>query len=104
MDTNQIETPTNINTTSPKDQNENLNNHVTQPQTIDNTPKIPPLFVINISQFTQFRNEITETIQNGFINGYIKLNKIKINVKTINDYRILNKFLDEKNMNITPIG
>lgn len=55
MDTNQIETSTNTNTTPLEDQNENLNNHVTQPQTTDNNPKIPPLFVINISQFTQFR-------------------------------------------------
>lgn len=81
MDTNQIESPTNTNTTPPEDQNENLNNHVTQPQTTDNTPKIPPLFVINISQFTQFRQEKTETIQNDFIIT-AKSNKIKINVET----------------------
>jgi hypothetical protein len=95
MDTNQIETPTNTNTTPPEYQNENLNNHVPQQQTTDNTPKIPPLFVINISQFTQFRQEITEKIQNYFIIT-AKLNKIKMNVETIHDFHILTKFQDKK--------
>lgn len=96
MDTNQEETPTNTNTIPSDNQNENLNNHDTQPSTTDNTPKIPPLFVINISQFTQFRQEITETIQNNNFIITAKSNKIKINVEKIDDFRSLTKFLDEK--------
>lgn len=91
MDTSQKESTTNIITTSPKD----LNNHSKQPQTTDNTLKIPPLFVMNISHFTEFRQEITKTMQNDFIIT-AKLNKIKINVETIDDFRLLTKFLEEK--------
>lgn len=73
-----------------------MDSHVTQPLTTDNTPKIPPLFVMNISQFTQFRQEITEIIQNNNFIITAKLNKIKINVETVDDFRSLTKFLDEK--------
>jgi len=95
MDTSQKETKTNTITTPPEDINENLNNHFKQPHTTDNTLKIPPLFVLNISHFTQFRQEITKTIQNNFIIT-AKLNKIKINVETIDYFRLLTKLLEEK--------
>jgi len=41
-------------------QTDNQNNNNIQPQTInDSTPKIPPLFIANITKFTQFRLEIS---------------------------------------------
>lgn len=74
---------------------ENLNNHNIQPQTSDSTPKIPPLFITNISKFSQFRLEISEVIVNDFT-ATSKNDKIKVNVETVDDFRTLTKFLDEK--------
>lgn len=62
METNQKEIPTNTNNTSLEDQNGNFYNYNTQSLATDNTTKIPLLFVSNISEFTQFHQEISETI------------------------------------------
>ncbi|CAI6347585.1 unnamed protein product [Macrosiphum euphorbiae] len=59
------------------------------------TPKIPPFFVINKTQFTEFRQAISETILNGFT-AKTRANKIKIKVETMDDFRALTKFLDFK--------
>jgi hypothetical protein len=77
----------------------NVNQNIDTPQsqtTVNTPPKIPPLFVINISEFTQFRKTISEVIQNEF-SITAKVNNIKINVQTIGDFRSLTKLLDEKN-------
>lgn len=62
---------------------------------IDNTIKIPPLFIINISQFSQLRLEISKIIKNSFT-VTAKYDKIKVNVKSIEDFRAITKFLDGK--------
>lgn len=103
METGQTDTPSNTLDkidTSTNDQNINPNNSDVQIQSTDNLPKIPPLFVINISEFTQFRQLISTIIHNDFSIA-TKINNIKINLQTIDDFRSLTKFLDEKNINIT---
>ncbi|KAL4125739.1 hypothetical protein QTP88_009979 [Uroleucon formosanum] len=62
---------------------------------IDDTLKIPPLFILNITQYSQFRNEISKIISNEFIATY-KYGRIKVNLETVNDFRTLTKYLDEK--------
>jgi hypothetical protein len=76
-------------------QTNNQNNHNIQPQTNDSTPKIPPLFIANITKFSQFRLEISEVITNDFT-ATSKNDKIKVNVETVDDFRTLTKFLDDK--------
>jgi hypothetical protein len=84
------------NISTPDALNVNQNNDTPQSQTtVNTTPKIPPLFVINISEFTQFRKLISEVIKNEF-SITAKVNNIKINVQTIDDFRSLTKLLDEK--------
>lgn len=62
--------------------NANTNSNITRSQTVENNPKIPSPFVINISRFTQFTHrEITETVQNDF-GVAAESDKIKINVQT----------------------
>lgn len=77
---------------------ENQNNYNIQSQTKNSTlkiPQIPPLFINNISKFSQFKLEILEVIINDFT-FTSKKNKIKVNVETVDDFRTLTKFLDEK--------
>jgi hypothetical protein len=98
METGQTDTPPNTSDTidvPTNDQNVNPNNNDIQIQSTDNLPKIPPLFVINISEFTQFRQLISTVIHNDFTIA-AKINNIKINLQTIEDFRSLTKFLDEK--------
>ena len=76
-------------------QTDNQSNYNFQPQTNDKTLKIPPLFITNITKFTQFRLEISEVITNDFT-ATSKNDKIKVNVETVDDFRTLTKFLDVK--------
>lgn len=88
---------TTLNNSNNLEPDTHMDTEATQSTTnVDNTiPKIPPLFVINITQFTEFRQKISETILNGFT-ATARSNKIKINVETIDDFRALTKFLDFK--------
>ncbi|KAL4132743.1 hypothetical protein QTP88_009847 [Uroleucon formosanum] len=79
----------------PITQTDNQNNHPIQSQSTEDTPKIPPLFVLNITQYSQFRNEITKIISNEFTSTS-KYDKIKINLETVDDFRTLTKYLNEK--------
>ncbi|KAL4107226.1 hypothetical protein QTP88_017609 [Uroleucon formosanum] len=74
---------------------DNQSNYKIQPQTNDSTLKIPPLFIAKITKFTQFRLEISEVIINDFT-ATSKNDKIKVNEETIDDFRTLTKFLDDK--------
>lgn len=76
-------------------QTDNQNNHSIHSQTIDDTIKIPPLFILNITQFSQFRNEISKIISNEFV-ATSKFDRIKVNLETVDDFRALTKYLDEK--------
>ncbi|KAE9522699.1 hypothetical protein AGLY_016921, partial [Aphis glycines] len=76
-------------------QTDNQSNYIIQPKTNDSTLKIPPLFITNITKFTQFRLEISEVINNNFT-ATSKNEKIKVNVETVDDFRPLTKFLDDK--------
>lgn len=80
METTQNEKPTNANNVQSDALNANTGSQIKQSQIAENNPKIPPLFVINMSQFAQLRREITEAIQNNFTIAS-KFNKIKINVQ-----------------------
>lgn len=62
--------------------------------------KIPPLFIMNVTDFVKFREEISLILHNNF-SAINKNNKIKINLEIINDFRTLIKFLEGKNMNIS---
>ncbi|KAL4143417.1 hypothetical protein QTP88_005748 [Uroleucon formosanum] len=42
-------------------QTDNQNNYNIQSQTNDSAPKIPPLFIANITKFSQFRLELSES-------------------------------------------
>lgn len=77
-------------------QTDNKDNNNIQPQTNDSTPKIPPIFIVNITKFSQFRLEISEVITNDFT-ATSKNDKIKVNVETVDDFRTLTKFLNDKN-------
>ncbi|KAL4118910.1 hypothetical protein QTP88_011789 [Uroleucon formosanum] len=81
--------------TLPIIQTDNQKNHPIQSQSTKDTPKIPPLFILNITQYSQFRNEITKIISNEFTSTF-KYDKIKINLETVDDFRTLTKYLDEK--------
>jgi len=74
---------------------DNQNNYNIQSQTNDSAPKIPPLFIANITKFSQFRLELSEVIKKDFT-ATSKNDKIKINVETVNDFRTLTKLLDDK--------
>jgi len=76
-------------------QTDNQNNYNIQSQTNDSAPKIPPLFIANITKFSEFRLEISEVITNDFT-VTSKNDKIKVNVETVDDFRTLTKFLDDK--------
>lgn len=88
---------TTLNNSNNLEPDTHMDTEATQSKTnVDNIiPKISPLFVINITQFTEFRQEISETILNGFT-ATARSNKIKINVETIDDFRALTKFFDFK--------
>ncbi|KAL4091461.1 hypothetical protein QTP88_026151 [Uroleucon formosanum] len=81
--------------TLPITQTDNQKNHPIQSQSTEATPKIPTLFILNITQYSQFRNEITKIISNEFTSTS-KYDKIKINLETVDDFRTLTKYLDEK--------
>jgi hypothetical protein len=88
---------TTLNNSNNLEPDTHMDTEATQSKTnVDNIiPKIPPLFVINITHFTEFRQEISKMILNGFT-ATARSNKIKINVETIDDFRALTKFLDLK--------
>jgi len=88
--------------TLPITQTDNQNNHSIHSQMIDDTLKIPPLFILNITQYSQFRNEISKIISDEFI-ATSKYDRIKVNLETVDDFRNLSKYLDERSMNIIPI-
>lgn len=92
IEINDQEMPTSNNNSPSDTQTENQNNHTIQ---TDSSLKIPPLFITNISQFPNFRLEISKVIKNDFT-ASSKYDKIKVNVETIDDFRTLTKFLDEK--------
>ncbi|XP_025409045.1 uncharacterized protein LOC112682615 [Sipha flava] len=98
IETIQSEIPSNTNTAQAEVINDNLNNYIIQSQLAENNPKISPIFVINInlSEFEQFRREISENIQNNF-SIVAKLNKIKVNLQTMDDFRSVTKYLDKNN-------
>jgi len=73
-------------------QTENQNNYNIESQTNDSAPKIPPLFIANITKFSQFRLELSEVIKNDFT-ATSKNDKIKVNV---DNFHTLTKFLDDK--------
>ena len=89
---NAIKTTT-LNNSNNLELDTHMDTEATQSKTnVDNIiPKIPPLFIINITQFTEFRQEISKTIMNGF-SATARSNKIKINVKTIDDSEHLPNF------------
>lgn len=80
--------------TLPITQTDNQNNHLIHSQSTEDTPKIPPLFILNITQYSQFRNTISKIISNEF-SATAKYNKIKVNLETVDDFRALTKYLDE---------
>ncbi|KAL4091078.1 hypothetical protein QTP88_025819 [Uroleucon formosanum] len=81
--------------TLPITQTDIQKNHPIQSQSTEDTPKINPLFILNITQYSQFHNEITKIISNEFTSTS-KYDKIKINLETVDDFRTLAKYLDEK--------
>lgn len=81
--------------TLPISQTDNQKYHPIKSQSTEDIPKIPPLFILNITQYSQFRNEITKIISNEFTSTS-KYDKIKINLETVDDFRTLTKYLDEK--------
>lgn len=64
--------------------------------------KILSVFIINIIDFIKLREQISPLLHNDF-NATNKNNKIKINLETINDFRAITKYLEEKNTNTTRI-
>jgi len=76
-------------------QTENQNNYNIESQINDSAPKILQLFIANITKFSQFRLELSEVIKNDFT-ATSKNDKIKVNVETVDDFRTLTKFLDDK--------
>jgi hypothetical protein len=76
-------------------QTDNQNNHSIHSQMNDDTLKIPPLFILNITQYSHFRNEISKIISNEFI-ATSKYDRIKVTLETVDDFRTLTKYLDEK--------
>jgi len=83
-----------------------INQEQTQPnnlqhptETESNNEKIPPpLFVINITNYVKLQAEISSILHSDF-SATNKNNKIKINVETIDGFKTITKFFEEKSTN-----
>ncbi|KAL4084131.1 hypothetical protein QTP88_027966 [Uroleucon formosanum] len=74
----------------------NSQQHMETEKTQNNTnQKIPPVFVINNSDYIKLREEISPLLHNNFT-ATNKNKKIKINVETVDDFRTITKFFEEK--------
>jgi hypothetical protein len=78
-------------------QTDNQDNYLIQSQSTEDSPKISPLFILNIKQYSQFRNEILKIINNEFTTTS-KYDKIKVNLEAVDDFRALTKYLNEKKL------
>jgi len=67
----------------------------TEKTQINTNEKIPPVFVINNSDYIKLREDISPLLHNNFT-ATNKNNKIKINVETVDDFRTITKLFEEK--------